>query len=88
VMALYALAELIEARSVERARHAITGLLALTPEQAEVRQPDGSWTRLDAKTVAVGATVRVKPGERRALDGRVTAGQSAVDQSPVTGESV
>jgi len=88
VMALYALAELIEARSVERARHAITGLLALTPEQAEVRQPDGSWTRLDAKTVAVGATVRVKPGERLALDGRVTAGQSAVDQSPVTGESV
>jgi Cd2+/Zn2+-exporting ATPase len=88
VMALYSLAEFIEARSVERARHAITGLLALSPEQAEVRQPDGSWARVDAKAVAVGATARVKPGERFALDGRVTAGRSAVDQSPVTGESI
>ena len=88
VMALYSLAELIEARSVERARNAITGLLALSPEQAEVRQPDGSWTRVEAKAIPVGATVRVKPGERFALDGRVTAGQGAVDQSPVTGESI
>ncbi|CAM3871096.1 heavy metal translocating P-type ATPase [Roseateles saccharophilus] len=88
VMALYSLAELIEARSVERARRAITGLLALSPEQAEVRQPDGSWARVAAKAVAVGATVRVRPGERFALDGRVTAGQGAVDQSPVTGESI
>jgi len=88
VMALYSLAELIEARSVERARHAITGLLALSPPRAEVRQADGSWASVDAKAIAVGATVRVKPGERFALDGRVTAGQGAVDQSPVTGESI
>jgi len=88
VMALYSLAELIEARSVERARNAIGGLLALSPEQAEVRQPDGRWARAEAKAVAVGAIVRVKPGERFALDGRVTAGQGAVDQSPVTGESI
>jgi len=88
VMALYSLAELIEARSVERARNAITGLLALSPPQVEVRQADGTWASADAKTVAVGATARVKPGERFALDGRVTAGQGAVDQSPVTGESI
>ncbi|WP_082580268.1 heavy metal translocating P-type ATPase [Pelomonas sp. Root1444] len=88
VMALYSLAELIEARSVERARNAITGLLALSPPQVEVRQTDGAWASVDAKTVAVGSTARVKPGERFALDGRVTAGQSAVDQSPVTGESI
>ena len=88
VMALYSLAELIEARSVERARNAITGLLALSPEQAEVKQADGRWARVEVKAVAVGATVRVKPGERFALDGRVTAGQGAVDQSPVTGESI
>ena len=88
VMALYSLAELIEARSVERARNAIAGLLALAPEQAEVRQPDGRWARVEAKAVAAGAIVRVKPGERFALDGRVTAGQGAVDQSPVTGESI
>ncbi|HKX40120.1 MAG TPA: heavy metal translocating P-type ATPase [Burkholderiaceae bacterium] len=88
VMALYSLAELIEARSVERARNAITGLLALSPPQADVRRADGSWATVDAKAVAVGATVRVKPGERFALDGCVTAGQGAVDQSPVTGESI
>lgn len=88
VMALYSLAELIEARSVDRARNAIAGLLALSPPQAEVRQGDGSWAVTDAKSVAVGAVVRVKPGERFALDGRVSAGQSAVDQSPVTGESI
>ena len=88
VMALYSLAELIEARSVERARNAIAGLLALSPPQAEVRQADGEWVLVDAKAVAVGATVRVKPGERFALDGRITAGHSAADQSPITGESI
>jgi Cd2+/Zn2+-exporting ATPase len=88
VMALYALAEAIEARSVERARHAIAGLLALSPPQAETLQPDGRWALQDAQTAAVGAVVRVKPGERLALDGRVRAGRSAVDQSPVTGESL
>lgn len=88
VMALYSLAELIEARAVERARSAITGLLALSPATAEVRQPTGDWARLPAASVPVGAAVRVKPGERFALDGRVTEGRSAVDQSPVTGESL
>ena len=88
VMALFSLAELIEARSVERARRAITGLLALSPETAEVRQPDGRWERMAAKAVPVGSVVRVKPGERFALDGRVSEGQGAVDQSPVTGESL
>ncbi|QRR35417.1 heavy metal translocating P-type ATPase [Hydrogenophaga sp. YM1] len=88
VMALYSLAELIEARSVERARNAIAGLLALSPPQAEVRQADGQWALVDAKAVAVGATVRIKPGERFALDGRVSAGHSAADQSPITGESI
>ena len=88
VMALYSLAELIEARSVERARSAITSLLALSPETAEVRQPDGTWARATARSVPVGAVVRVKPGERFALDGRVTEGRGAVDESPVTGESL
>ncbi|MDN3920355.1 heavy metal translocating P-type ATPase [Pelomonas sp. PFR6] len=88
VMALYALAELIEARSVERARDAIAGLLALSPPQAELRLADGSWALREAGTIAVGSRVRVKPGERFALDGRVSAGRGAVDQSPVTGESL
>lgn len=88
VMALYAMAELIEARSVDRARHAIKGLLDLTPDMAEVRQADGSWVERLVKTVAVGAIVRVKPGARVPLDGTIIAGTTSVDQSPVTGESI
>ena len=88
VMALYSLAELIEARAVDRARNAISGLLALSPQEAEVLQADGSWAMVQASVVAVGAVVRVRPGERLALDGRVKTGQGAIDQSPVTGESV
>jgi Cd2+/Zn2+-exporting ATPase len=88
VMALYSLAELIEARAVDRARNAISGLLALAPQDAEVLQADGTWATVQATSVAVGAIVRVRPGERLALDGRVKTGQGAIDQSPVTGESV
>ncbi len=88
VMALYSLAEWIEARAVDRARNAIKGLLDLAPATAEVRQADGSWRNMPAQGIAPGAIVRVKPGERLALDGRVVAGHSAVDQASVTGESV
>ncbi len=88
VMALYAIAEMIEARAVDGARNAIQGLLAMAPEVAEVRQVDGSWLGVAARSIPVGAVVRVKPGERIALDGMVTNGNSAVDQSAVTGESI
>ncbi|MEO7853259.1 MAG: heavy metal translocating P-type ATPase [Rubrivivax sp.] len=88
VMALYAIAELIEARSVDRARNAIQGLLAMTPEQAEVKQGDGSWSPTMANEVPVDAIVRIRPGERVPLDGVVTVGNSAVDQASVTGESI
>lgn len=53
VMALYAIAELIEARSVDRARNAIKGLLDLTPETAEVRQADGTWLEVPAAVVTL-----------------------------------
>ncbi|MBF1165692.1 MAG: heavy metal translocating P-type ATPase [Dechloromonas agitata] len=88
VMALYAIAELIEARSVDRARNAIQGLLALAPDTAEISQIDGSWREIPADQVPLGAQVRVKPGARIPLDGRVTTGNSAVNQAPVTGESI
>ncbi len=88
VMALYAIAEAIEARAVDRARGAIKSLLALSPEQAEVRQEDGRWLRIGVKSVTLDAVVRIAPGERVPLDGTVLAGQSAVDQSPLTGESL
>ncbi len=88
VMALYALAEWLEARSVDRARGAIGGLLQMAPDVVEQRGADGAWHDAKAADVPVGATVRVKPGARLALDGVVTAGHSAIDQAPVTGESL
>ena len=88
VMALYALAERIEERAVGRARDAIGALLALSPDQADMQQADGQWRTVPAAEVPVGATVRVRPGGRVPLDGVVTAGRSAVDESSVTGESL
>jgi len=88
VMVLFAVAEMIEARSLDRARNAIQGLMALTPERVSVRLDDGSWAEQDATAVAIGALARVAPGERIALDGEVTTGQSSVNQAPITGESM
>ena len=88
VMALYAIAEAIEARAVGRARNAIQKLLDLAPDVASLRQADGTWASVPVSAVAVGARLRVKPGERVPLDGIVREGRSSVDQAPVTGESI
>ncbi|MDO9001837.1 MAG: heavy metal translocating P-type ATPase [Aquabacterium sp.] len=88
VMVLFTVAELIEAKSLDRARHAIQGLMQLAPERATVLQADGSWQEVAAKSVALQARVRIKPGERIALDGTIASGRSTVNQAPITGESL
>src|ERR1700692_4121958 len=88
VMVLFSIAELIEAKSLDRARNAVQKLMQLAPERATVRQPDGAWVDVDAKSVSINTVVRIKPGERIGLDGVVTAGRSAVNQAPITGESL
>ena len=88
VMALYAIAELIEAKAVDRARNAISGLLDLAPEEALQLTAEGAWVSTPSDAVAIGATIRVKPGERVPLDGVVTKGNGAIDQAPITGESI
>ncbi|MGF6395247.1 heavy metal translocating P-type ATPase [Pseudomonas plecoglossicida] len=88
VMVLFTIAELIEARSLDRARNAIGGLMQLTPDMATVQQADGQWQEVEVRDVAIGARVRVRPGERIGLDGEVISGQSSVDQAPITGESL
>src|SRR5690606_11255863 len=88
VMFLFTVAELIEAKSLDRARNAISGLMQLTPELATVQQADGQWLEVDAKSIELGAIVRVKRGERVALDGEVVSGNSTIDQAPITGESL
>nr|WP_235978994.1 heavy metal translocating P-type ATPase [Pseudomonas carbonaria] len=88
VMVLFVIAERIEARSLDRARQAIRGLMALTPERATVQQADGAWLEMAVSDVPLGARVRVRPGERIGLDGEVVEGRSSVDQAPITGESL
>jgi len=88
VMVLFTVAELIEARSLDRARNAISGLMQLSPDMATVQQADGQWREVDVREVNLGALVRVRPGERIGLDGEVVSGQSSVDQAPITGESL
>lgn len=88
VMFLFALAEVIEQKSLDRARNAIRGLMDMAPETATVQQTDGSWVEMEAKAISLGALIRVRPGQRIALDGKLVSGQSTIDQAPITGESV
>jgi Cd2+/Zn2+-exporting ATPase len=87
VIFLFAIAELIEGMSLNRARNAVHSLMQLAPDVATV-QSGNDWHSVPVAQVAVGALVRVKPGERIALDGVVESGQSAVNQAPITGESM
>ena len=88
VMALYAIAELIEARAVDRARNAIKGLLELAPEEALMLTTQGQWQPTPVTQVPLDSSVRIRPGERVPLDGIITKGTGAINQSPVTGESI
>lgn len=88
VMVLFSIAEVIEARSLDRARNAIRSLIQLAPDYATVRQPDGSWVDRPAAGVMLGEVVRIKPGQRVALDGTITSGHSTLNQAAITGESM
>ncbi|MGI8924596.1 MAG: heavy metal translocating P-type ATPase [Fimbriimonadales bacterium] len=85
---LFGVAEMIEAFSLERARHAIRSLMEMSPESALARTEGGEWKEMPASEVQVGQFVRVRPGERVALDGTVISGSSTVNQAPITGESM
>ncbi len=88
VMFLFNVAELIEARALDRARNAVRGLMDLAPQTALRQDANGDWIEVPAAQLRVGDSVRVRPGERIAADGAITEGQSAIDQSPITGESM
>jgi Cd2+/Zn2+-exporting ATPase len=87
VVFLFALAQLLESYSVERARRAIRALMSIAPKEAIVLR-DGVEVRLPIAKVTVGDLVLVRPGEQIAIDGEVVRGETEVDQAPVTGESV
>ena len=84
---LFSIAELLERFSMDRARGSLRELMELSPDTATVRR-DGQEETIPAKQVTVGETVIVRPGEKIPLDGLVSEGTSAVNQAPITGESV
>lgn len=88
VMVLFSLSEALEARALDRARDAIRDLLSLTPETATVVAEDGTRSERAIGDIPAGARIHVHPGERIALDGVVVEGTSAVNQAPITGESI
>ncbi|HEU5422041.1 MAG TPA: cation-translocating P-type ATPase [Nitrolancea sp.] len=87
VVVLFSIGESLEGYTVERARRSIRSLLSLAPSEAVLRTAHGEQ-RVPASAVAPGDLVIVRPGERVPADGVVASGVSAVDQAPITGESV
>ncbi|EMA43066.1 heavy metal translocating P-type ATPase [Halobiforma nitratireducens] len=84
---LFSVAELLERFSMDRARDSLRELMDLSPDTATVKR-DGGEETIPADELAVGDVVVVRPGEKIPADGIVRDGESAVDQSPITGESV
>jgi Cd2+/Zn2+-exporting ATPase len=87
VLWLFAVAHVLETFTLQRAQRAIRSLLTLTPTQALVRR-GGVDRTVDVSSIQVDEVVVVRPGERVAVDGVVVQGFSAVNQAPVTGESI
>lgn len=85
---LFALAETIEVYSLDKARHAISRLIEISPDDATVQTDEGNWQVKPISKIKLNDIVRVKPGERIPLDGVVFKGHSSVNQAPITGESI
>ena len=84
---LFSLSNALQEYAMDRSRRAITGLLALYPTEARIRRgTQEAKVRLDE--IRLGDIVMIEPGERIPVDGVVVAGGSAVDESPITGESM
>ena len=87
VMLFYQVGELFQSYAVNRSRQSITQLMDICPEYANLEE-DGKVSQVDPDDVEVGSIIVVKPGERVPLDGIVIEGESMVDTSSLTGESV
>ena len=88
VVVLFSLGEALEGYATERARGALESLLDLVPPTALRLQANGTTEEVPVEQLAVGERVLVRPGDRIGVDGIVRAGQSAVDQATITGESI
>ncbi len=84
---LFSFAELLETRAVHRARQSITSLMSLAPDRATVRR-EGIETVVPVEEIALDEIVLIRPGEKVSVDGDVIKGESSIDQSMITGESI
>ena len=87
VVFLFLVGELLEGVAAGKARQSIQALTKLVPKEAMVEE-NGKTRAVAAEDLAVGATIMVRAGERIAADGTIIDGESTIDESPVTGESV
>ena len=87
VMLFYQVGELFQSYAVNRSRQSITDLMDICPEYANIEE-DGQLKQVDPDDVEVGDIIVIKPGEKIPLDGKVVSGESMVDTSALTGESV
>ena len=87
VMLFYQVGELFQGYAVNRSRQSITDLMDICPEYANIEE-DGQLKQVDPDDVEVGDIIVIKPGEKIPLDGKVVFGESMVDTSALTGESV
>lgn len=85
---LFSLGHALEHYAMGRAKRAIEALAELAPQTAMVKRPDGATREVSVELLQIGDTVVVKPNERLPADGFVVVGRTAVNQAPVTGESV
>lgn len=87
VMLFYQVGELFQSYAVNRSRQSISDLMDICPEYANIEE-DGQLKQVDPDDVEVGDIIVIKPGEKIPLDGKVVFGESMVDTSALTGESV
>lgn len=87
VMLFYQIGEFFQSLAVERSRRSIAALMEIRPDSAHIMQ-EGQLVEADAEDIAVGETIVVLPGERVPLDGRIVEGESALNLSALTGESL
>ncbi len=87
IITLVLLGRLLELRTQRKASGAIKALLKLQPKLARVKQ-DGEWVMLPIEKIQVGQVFHVRPGEKVPIDGKVVEGETHIDESLLTGESI
>lgn len=85
---LFSLSGSLESYALDKSRHAIHSLLKLRPQEGLRRNPDGTEERIPVEELKIDDIVIVKPGEHIPVDGKIVSGQTTVDQSTITGESI